>query len=59
MASLNSCLSRQKVFPITSDIDIFGIIRDLLFYLENDVVCTYENGLSEVILMSTHNILLF
>ena len=41
---------------MTADINIFGIIPDLLFYLENYVVCTHRNHLDEAILMSTHNI---
>ena len=43
----------------TADINIFGMIRELVYYSEIYDVCTHKNCLDEAILISTHNILLF
>ena len=41
MAHFELVLEFLEFFPITADINIFRIIRDLLFYLEN-VCCVYS-----------------
>ena len=42
---------------MTADINIFGIIRELLSYFEkkNSVVCTHKSRLDKVILINTQN----
>ena len=43
-------------FSITVDVNISGIIRDLLFYLQCVCLCTHKNRLDEAMLMRTQNL---